>query len=112
MQPSNATYAAFAGHDDRQSQRTTSRSCAVPWVIACLLVTISLPAFAEADRGENKNAIEFASAGGTMSDYIPVADADGFDANVSHINPRPHGALLPAIGNYERFSLRYRMKVK
>jgi hypothetical protein len=49
---------------------------------------------------------------GTMSDYIPVADADGFDANVSHIKPRPHGALLPAIGNYERFSLRYRMKVK
>jgi len=112
MQSSDAKYAAFAVHDDRQSQRTTSRSCAVPWVIACLLVTITLPAFAEAGRGENKNAIEFSSAGGTMSDYIPVADGGGFDANVSHIKPRPNGALLPTIGNYERFSLRYPMKVK
>jgi hypothetical protein len=112
MQSFDAKYAAFAVHDDRQSQRTTSWTCAVPWVIACLLVGIPLPAFAEAGRGQNINAIEFSSAGGTRSDYIPVADADGFDANFAHINPWRHGALLPAIGNYERFSLRYRMKVK
>jgi hypothetical protein len=44
MQSFDAKYAAFAVRDDRQSQRSTSWTCAVPWVIACLLVAIPLPA--------------------------------------------------------------------
>lgn len=59
-----------------------------------------------------KDSIEFSNDGGKTFDYIPVADTDGFDANVTHIKLRPSGALLPTVSKYERFSLRYRMKVK
>lgn len=58
------------------------------------------------------DSIEFSSDGGTTFDYIPVADADGFDQNVTHIRLRPRGALMPVNEKYERFSIRYRMKVK
>ncbi|MEP4945890.1 MAG: hypothetical protein ABJT35_16085 [Parasphingorhabdus sp.] len=58
------------------------------------------------------DSVEFSSDGGMTFDYIPVADADGFDQNVTHIKLRPRGVLLPVSGKYERFSLRYRMKVK
>lgn len=60
----------------------------------------------------SKDSVEFSNDGGKTFDYIPVADADGFDQNVTHIKLRPRGALLPVSGKYERFSLRYRMKVK
>jgi len=134
MQSSNAKYAASAVHDDRQSQRTTSRTCAVSCVIACLLVAFPVPAFAKADLdrsgtglaafndnglefsfdgfSSHKDSIEFSSDGSTMFGHIPVANTDGFDAHVPHVKLRPRGALLPTIGNYGRFSLRYRMKVK
>jgi hypothetical protein len=112
MQPSNAKYAAFAVHDNRQSQRTTSRTCAVSWVIACLLAAVPLPAFAEVGPDKNKDLIEFSSDGGTTFGYMPLSDTDGFDANDTHAQLRSSDALLPTIGKDERFSLRYRMKVK
>lgn len=59
-----------------------------------------------------QDSIEFSSDGGKTFAYIPVADTDGFDANVTHIKLRPRGDLLPTTGKSERFSLRYRMKVK
>ncbi|MEO9601226.1 hypothetical protein [Parasphingorhabdus sp.] len=59
-----------------------------------------------------KDSIEFSSDGGKTFDYIPFADADGFDQTVTHIKLRLRGALLPTSGKYERFSIRYRMKVK
>lgn len=58
------------------------------------------------------DSVEFSSNGGATFDYIPVPDADGFDANVTHVRFRPRGALLTTTGPKERFSLRYRMKVK
>ena len=58
------------------------------------------------------DSIEFSSDGGTTFDYIPVADAEGFDQNVTHIKLRPRGELMPVNEKYERFSIRYRMKVK
>jgi hypothetical protein len=58
------------------------------------------------------DSVEFSSDGGATFDYIPVPDADGFDANVTHVRFRPRGALLMTTGPKERFSLRYRMKVK
>ncbi|CAO1653929.1 hypothetical protein [Parasphingorhabdus sp. NYA22] len=203
MQTSNAKYEAFAVRSDRRGHRATARPSAMSCAIALALVAIPLPAFAEADPGENiaialssnivgspagnggalatvpgavvdffvsvtgpgksgspaasfavtdkvpehlslfvgdlghsgtgpavfkdndsglefsfdglssaKDSIEFSSDGGRTFDYIPVADTDGFDANVTHIKLRPNGALLPTVGKYERFSLRYRMKVK
>lgn len=62
--------------------------------------------------GSATDSIEFSSDGGKTFDYVPVADTDGFDQNVTHIKLRPHGALLPVSSRHERFSLRYRMKVK
>ena len=58
------------------------------------------------------DSVEFSSDGGATFDYIPVPDADGFDANVTHVRFLPRGALLATTGPKERFSLRYRMKVK
>ncbi len=58
------------------------------------------------------DSIEFSRDGGKTFDYVPVADMDGFDHNVTHIKLRPGGALLPTDGKHARFSLRYRMKVK
>tara|TARA_R100001244_G_scaffold39766_1_gene35647 strand:- start:25523 stop:26137 length:615 start_codon:yes stop_codon:yes gene_type:complete len=58
------------------------------------------------------DAVEFSSNGGKTFDYVPVADPDGFDANVTHIRLRPRGTLLATSGHSERFSFRYRMKVK
>lgn len=203
MQTSNAKYQAFAVQSDRRGHCATARPSAMSCAIALALVAIPLPAFAEADPGENiaialssnvvgspagnsgvlatvpgafvdffisvtgptkggspaasfavtdkvpehlslfvgdldhngigpavftdndsglefsfdglssaMDSIEFSSDGGETFDYVPVADTDGFDANVTHIKLRPSGALLPTVGKYERFSLRYRMKVK
>ncbi len=58
------------------------------------------------------DSVEFSSDGGKTFNYIPVADADGCDQNVTHIKLRPRGALMPVDEKYERFSIRYRMKVK
>ncbi len=58
------------------------------------------------------DSIEFSSDGGETFGYVPVADPDGFDANVTHIRFRPQGALQATNGQHERFSLHYRMKVK
>lgn len=58
------------------------------------------------------DSIEFSSDGGKTFGYAPIADSDGFDPNVTHIRLRPEGSLLATSGQYERFSLRYRMKVK
>lgn len=58
------------------------------------------------------DSIEFSTDGGKSFDYVPIADSEGFDANVTHIRFRPRGALLATTGQNERFSLRYRMKVK
>jgi len=203
MQTFNAKLEASAVRNDRRAHRATARPDAMSCAIALALVAIPLPAFAEADPGENiaialssdivegpagnggalttvpgavveffvsvtgpgksgspaasfavtdkvpehlslfvgdldhsgagpaafkdndsglefsfdglssaKDSVEFSSDGGETFDYIPVADTDGFDANVTHIKLRPNGALLPTVGKYERFSLRYRMKVK
>ncbi|WP_159643528.1 hypothetical protein [Sphingorhabdus sp. 109] len=68
--------------------------------------------FSFAGLSSAEDSIEFSNDGGKTFDYVPVADSDGFDAAVTHIKFRPTGALLPAAGKYERFSLRYRMKVK
>lgn len=69
-------------------------------------------AFSFSGLSSPNDSIEFSSDGGTSFDYVPVADPDGFDANVTHIRFRPHGALLATTDQNERFSLRYRMKVK
>lgn len=58
------------------------------------------------------DSVEFSDDDGQTFGYVPIADADGFDANVTHIKLRPRGSLLATNGPYERFSLRYRMKVK
>ena len=58
------------------------------------------------------DSIEFSNNGGKTFDYVPVADNAGYDQNITHVKIRPSGALLPTDGKYERFSLRYRMKVK
>ncbi|WP_123906321.1 hypothetical protein [Sphingorhabdus sp. YGSMI21] len=203
MQTSSAKYQAVAVRSDRRATRAAARPDALSCALALALVAIPLPAFAEADPGENvaialssnivgspagnggafatvpgavvdflvsvsgpstngspaasfavtdkvpehltlfvgdldhsgtgpamfkdndsglqfsfdglssaDDSVEFSNDGGKTFDYIPVADTDGFDANVTHIKLRPSGALLPTTGKYERFSLRYRMKVK
>lgn len=59
-----------------------------------------------------EDSIEFSGDGGKTFSYVPVADSDGFDSNITHIKFRPRGALLATGGKSERFSIRYRMKVK
>ncbi|AMO72106.1 hypothetical protein [Sphingorhabdus sp. M41] len=203
MQTPNVKDEALMVHDDRQVRRATSRSGALSWIIASMLIAVPLPAFAEADTNENiaialssnivgsplgqgvapsavpgamidflvtvtgpmeggapaasfaitdrvpehlslyvgdlgqagtgpaafkdndsglefsfdglsnaQDSIEFSSDGGKTFAYVPVADIEGFDENVTHIKLRPRGDLLPTIGKSERFTLRYRMKVK
>jgi|TARA_R110000772_G_scaffold18400_36_gene51922 hypothetical protein len=58
------------------------------------------------------DSIEFSDDGGKTFEYVPVADGDGFDPHVTHVKFRPRGSLMPVSGKYDRFSLRYRMKVK
>jgi len=68
--------------------------------------------FSFAGLSSPDDSIEFSGDGGKSFDYVPVADSEGFDANVTHIRFRPQGALQATTGQNERFSLRYRMKVK
>ena len=69
-------------------------------------------AFSFGGLSSQNDSIEFSSDGGKTYAYVPVADSNGFDANVTHIRFRPQGNLLATTGPHERFSLRYRMKVK
>lgn len=68
--------------------------------------------FIFAGLSNQDDSVEFSRDDGETFDYIPQADSDGFDANVTHIRLRPKGILQATKGDDERFSLHYRMKVK
>ncbi len=52
--------------------------------------------------------IEFSNNGGVSWTYVPVADANGADANVTTVRLRPKGTM--AAGTTLAFRLRYRIK--
>ena len=39
--------------------------------------------------------LEFSNNGGASWSYAPTADADGVDANVTHVRIRPKGSMVP-----------------
>lgn len=58
------------------------------------------------------DALEYSSNNGWSFNYIPDADADGYDDKVTHIRIAQRDASIPTIGNYTRFSMRYKMRAK
>lgn len=58
------------------------------------------------------DVLEFSNNNGITFEYVPVADDDGYDENVTHIRIALRGALMPTTGKYIRFSMRYKMRVK
>jgi hypothetical protein len=78
-------------------------------------------AFADADSGlsldfgglaNTSDAVAFSNNGGQSFDYVPRADTDGYDGNVTHISMKPAGTLMPTMGSHARFTLRYRVRIK
>jgi hypothetical protein len=56
--------------------------------------------------------LEFSADGGTNYDYTPVPDADGYDANVTHIRINPDGGFAQSDGsNHPSFSLKFKARV-
>jgi hypothetical protein len=62
--------------------------------------------------GSPGDGLEFSNNGGQSFDYVPIPDADGYDRNVTHLRIKPTGTLGPVAARHNRFSVRYRMKVK
>lgn len=59
------------------------------------------------------DSIDFSNNGGASWTYVPVADADGYDANVTHFRVRPAGSLPAATGGSNpAFSLRFQVRLK
>ncbi|MDH5633375.1 MAG: DUF11 domain-containing protein [Gammaproteobacteria bacterium] len=58
------------------------------------------------------DSIDFSSNGGATWTYTPVADADGYDANVTNFRIRPTGSLPAAVGSTPAFSLRFQVRLK
>lgn len=58
--------------------------------------------------GRGDDSISFSSDGGATWGYTPVADAEGYDANVTHIRIRLSGNQNAG----SNFSLRFRVKLK
>ncbi len=57
--------------------------------------------------------VSFSNDGGATYLYIPVPDADGFDANVTNIKVSMGASFNAAIGfSYPSFSLKFRVRVK
>jgi len=52
------------------------------------------------------------AGGGAPFTYTPVADASGFDANVTGIRIAPAGTMNAAGGGSPSFTIRFRVKVK
>jgi hypothetical protein len=58
------------------------------------------------------DSLDFSNDGGTSWSYVPVPDADGFDAAVTHLRVRPGGTMAANTGSGDpRFELRLRVRV-
>ncbi len=59
--------------------------------------------------------LEFSDDGGATFSYVPVPDASGFDANVTHLRVNPKGAFAATTAlttpNSPSFSLTFRIRV-
>jgi CSLREA domain-containing protein len=57
--------------------------------------------------------VDFSNDGGTTYTYVPVPDADGFDANVTHMRVTPKGTFNAASGgDIPSFEVKFKVKVK
>ena len=62
--------------------------------------------------GSTTDNLEFSNDGGATWTYTPVAAADGYDPNVTHIRVRPQGALAGGgVGGNPWFELRFKVRV-
>ncbi len=88
MQTSDGKFDALTVHQDRKRRHTSSRPSVIWWAIASVLIAAPLPAFAKVGPGNEAENIA-----------------------VTHSNT-VCGNQLPQVDENERFSIRYRMKVK
>ena len=63
--------------------------------------------------GSTTDDIEFSNDSGTSWTYTPVADADGYDANVTNIRVNPKGVMRASNGTDDpTFTLRFQVRVQ
>ena len=55
--------------------------------------------------------VDFSNDGGTTWTYVPVPDANGYDAAVTHLRLRPKGTMPGNGGGDPWFELRFRVTV-
>ena len=55
--------------------------------------------------------VDFSNNGGTTWTYVPVPDANGYDAAVTHLRLRPKGTMPGNAGGNPYFELRFRVAV-
>ncbi len=56
--------------------------------------------------------VDFSDDGGVSYTYVPVPDADGFDANVTHLRVTPKGTFNASDGiNHPEFTVEFDVKV-
>ncbi len=57
--------------------------------------------------------VDFSADGGVSYTYVPVPDADGFDANVTHLRVTPKGTFNASDGiNHPEFTIEFDVKVR
>ncbi len=63
--------------------------------------------------GSSTDDIEFSNDSGASWIYTPVADADGYDANVTNIRINPKGVMRASNGSdHPTFTLRFQVRVQ
>jgi hypothetical protein len=56
--------------------------------------------------------LSFSNNGGTTYTYTPTADADGYDAAVTHMRANPQGTFAAASGGSPSFNLQFRVAIE
>jgi hypothetical protein len=74
---------------------------------SCCAPTLTPPAYASAN-----NYVDPIDRPGSWS-YTPVPDADGYDANITHIRVNPKGVMRASNGtDHPTFTLRFQVRVQ
>jgi hypothetical protein len=63
--------------------------------------------------GNSADDLAFSDDNGATYDYAPTADADGFDAAVTHVRITPRGVFLGDTGSGSPgFEIRYKVRIR
>jgi trimeric autotransporter adhesin len=66
-----------------------------------------------ANLGDTNDSISFSNNGGSTYSYVPIADANGYDAAVTNLRVNPSGSFAAKTGpGNPNFSLALRMRIK